>query len=63
MNQKLSTIEKKKLLKELKGLLKNAWKISNELIGEEGTRKNQDNLYQVRQELSNIQTSLMFVKY
>lgn len=56
--------DKKRKLRKLKSLLNTAWRISNDLVGEESTHSsNQNSLYAARAEIELIKTRISFVKY
>lgn len=64
VSDKMTLQDKKRKLRKLRSLLNTAWKISNDLVGEEKTHsKNQNFLYKVRDEISSSKQCLEFVSY
>ena len=65
MKKPLTTIEKRRKVKEIKDLLKSVEKIANELLFEEKTThsKNGNYLYALRNEMWSCISSLEYIKY
>jgi hypothetical protein len=62
--EKLTLQDKKIKLRKLKSLLNTAFKISNDLIGEEDTHSQNENLlYSSRNSVQQARLSLNYIKY